>query len=540
MPRFGHAIIGLSPPLDCQGPSCDTHDEASFYAEHERGGHVWRAYLCKDCAEALNENYMVWPFKEKEDDDGKKLLKVKIAKQAFEKAKVRLIRNHTFYGTLLLNMEIIWDETVPIAGIDGLKLWLNPLTTYKLKDPQWDWLLVHEIQHTAHLHSFRKRGRDHLLWNMSCDYVVNWLISKESGFIAPTEDLLLDERFADQSPEYIYNVLREEERQNQQQQQNAAGSGDESGESEKGDASANGSQTKSGSDSDGGDSAYASHREAMDSPDLTSSSGLPDRKQASPDNDSPHNETARGEGREEGNRDTHVKVDWLNGDVMEPTDLDAMEADAIQAKIKQITCQAAYNAQAMGQDLSVARATIEAHTPKQIWQVSMQNFVASSLDKDDYSYRRPNKRYYQQGLYMPSMDGRKPPRTLACVIDISGSIDKDQLKLFWEELGGIIQLHPNISFHTYFVNTKIRKYERISLASLPLDFKIRGGGGTRFSPAFEDIANNGYEISGLIYFTDMECTDYPSEPTYPVMWLNFGRPNTPWKPPFGETVDMIQ
>jgi predicted metal-dependent peptidase len=68
----------------------------------------------------------------------------------------------------------------------------------------------------------------------------------------------------------------------------------------------------------------------------------------------------------------------------------------------------------------------------------------------------------------------------------------------------------------------------------------KGGGGTRFSPVFDSVNAQCLESDApkaLLYFTDLECSDRPMEPSeYPVLWI------TPaWvtrKAPFGEQVQL--
>jgi predicted metal-dependent peptidase len=69
----------------------------------------------------------------------------------------------------------------------------------------------------------------------------------------------------------------------------------------------------------------------------------------------------------------------------------------------------------------------------------------------------------------------------------------------------------------------------------PLQFK--GGGGTAFKPVMEWIDNNNVQPSALIYFTDLECSEFPEEPNYPVLWAT---DNLKLKAPYGETVYLPQ
>jgi predicted metal-dependent peptidase len=57
---------------------------------------------------------------------------------------------------------------------------------------------------------------------------------------------------------------------------------------------------------------------------------------------------------------------------------------------------------------------------------------------------------------------------------------------------------------------------------------LRGGGGTRFTPAFDWTEREGQNPDLLVYFTDAEGEFPPLEPSFPVIWLVKGRGKVPW------------
>jgi len=58
--------------------------------------------------------------------------------------------------------------------------------------------------------------------------------------------------------------------------------------------------------------------------------------------------------------------------------------------------------------------------------------------------------------------------------------------------------------------------------------KLRGGGGTRFTPVFEWLEGQGSRPDLLVYFTDAEGEFPKVEPGFPVIWLVKGRGQVPW------------
>ena len=66
----------------------------------------------------------------------------------------------------------------------------------------------------------------------------------------------------------------------------------------------------------------------------------------------------------------------------------------------------------------------------------------------------------------------------------------------------------------------------------------RGGGGTDFAPAFDrvrELIDDGENIAGMIYLTDLDGS-FPDEPAdYPVLWAAY---NTTESAPFGRTIHV--
>ena len=67
----------------------------------------------------------------------------------------------------------------------------------------------------------------------------------------------------------------------------------------------------------------------------------------------------------------------------------------------------------------------------------------------------------------------------------------------------------------------------------------KGRGGTEYRPGFEWLDEKGIEPGVCLYFTDMECSDYPEvEPRFPTIWCDYGDADSPWRhpAPWGEHI----
>ena len=168
------------------------------------------------------------------------------------------------------------------------------------------------------------------------------------------------------------------------------------------------------------------------------------------------------------------------------------------------------------------------------WQDEVQSMMTES-SQSDYSYRRPNKRFISDDLYLPSLHS-EALGGLAIGFDTSWSMGDAEAAQIGAELRTIIEdLQPafvEVIYCDYSV-TSVQRFERDE----PLELKPKGGGGTRFKPVFDHIEASDERYCGIIFFTDMEgnlaeC----KEPEIPVIWADIGRSHP--AVPFGTRVNV--
>lgn len=127
------------------------------------------------------------------------------------KAKARLLMQHPFFATLLLNTPVIVKEGVcEYAATDMKNIYLNPdyAAVATVEDLMSD--LCHEVGHNALLHGPRMDGRNHRLWNIAGDHAIN-LMLEDQGFKAPKGGWLADRKYTGWSAEKIYADLRDQQ-----------------------------------------------------------------------------------------------------------------------------------------------------------------------------------------------------------------------------------------------------------------------------------------------------------------------------------------
>ena len=120
----------------------------------------------------------------------------------------KMVHRQPFYAAVALQLPIIEDKKCKTAATDGRRIYYNPKFMTELDDNSRIFVMAHEAMHVAHLHPFRKQGRDHYVWNVACDYVINAQLV-ESGFIMPSCGLL-DTSYNGMSEEQVYDRLIEQ------------------------------------------------------------------------------------------------------------------------------------------------------------------------------------------------------------------------------------------------------------------------------------------------------------------------------------------
>lgn len=128
--------------------------------------------------------------------------------QAMDTAKfsIFLQNDGAFLGSLLCNMDIVWDEKIPTACTDGLTIKFNPGWFMSLPEETRPTILLHELWHVGHLHIVRGQGLEKMRYNRACDYVINLQLYDENNSFKGTTPLL-DMKWRRMSSEEVYDQL---------------------------------------------------------------------------------------------------------------------------------------------------------------------------------------------------------------------------------------------------------------------------------------------------------------------------------------------
>ena len=127
------------------------------------------------------------------------------------RSKVRLMVDKDknglgFYASVLYKMPLVVKNEIPTMATDGTNIFYNEEFTDNLSEAELDFVLCHECLHRVLLHHLRHGKRDAELWNIACDYAINYSLV-ESGLTQMPKGGLLDSKYKGMRAEKIYDIL---------------------------------------------------------------------------------------------------------------------------------------------------------------------------------------------------------------------------------------------------------------------------------------------------------------------------------------------
>jgi predicted metal-dependent peptidase len=146
----------------------------------------------------------------------------------------------------------------------------------------------------------------------------------------------------------------------------------------------------------------------------------------------------------------------------------------------------------------------------------LANFVERTA-RNDYNWNNPNRRYLNRGFVLPGLLSDELSRVVVAN-DTSGSTMGVQGH-FTNEISGILAMFKT-TITVIECDARVQRVQDYQTEDLPVEFEIKGGGGTDFRPVFDHVEKEGLMPSCLIYLTDTYGTFPPEQPDYPVMWVS--------------------
>ncbi len=438
-----------------------------------------------------------------------------LAEQHLTRARTQLLLDQPFFGAQAMHLAIVRKDVVQTLAVDGTHLFYNAAFVLSLPETQLVTAVAHEVLHCALGHVYRRGFRDPEEWNIAADYADN-IILKDANFTT-IPGWYYDEQYRGWTVDQVY-AYRQNQRQAQQQQQSGG-----SGQGANGFQGASGQQGAAGQDPTPGTPSGPSR--APGAP-----QGQPGRPQTGGQAGTPAPRSAfKGADGKPALTGCFVDAPPM-GEGADAGDGRMTEADwAIAAEQAERVAKRAGKLPAC-----MERTGAKARESRTEWRKELREFI-QQLTPNDYSWSRPNRRFLATGIMLPGIV-RDALGEIAVFVDTSGSIGPTLLNAFGAEIDACAsEARPEV-VNVVYVDAAVAGQQEFFPGD-PVVLTPKGGGGTAFQPAFDFIEQEGRQPVAAIYFTDLDSSDTPVEPSYPVLWV------TPlWvtrEGPFGRTIRMV-
>jgi len=399
------------------------------------------------------------------------------AQLKISRAVTNLAFSQPFFGSCLMQLKLQERVDIPTMATDSVNLfWNSDFVTNRLTEAETRGVLAHEVMHVILKHCVPHPGKDLKLVNVATDWVINYELDK-SGFELP--------EFALRDPtgvtngwawQEVYNYIRNI----QQDKENPF-------------------------------------------------EGTPNASSKNPPNSEARDAVKKQIEGAESHFDTNAKES-------------SSQQEERASRIDDMITRAAEAAQSAGrgQIPGSAKERLKALKENKIdWREQLQARVKAPY-KEDYTFSSPNRKFLEQGLYLPSMVGSKV-KSIGIGLDTSGSMTTEALELSCSEVNYIInELKPEKVYllSADYSIANVREYDGSTWFTIE-DFNIVGGGGTSFRPVFDYIEKKDLLVDQVIYFSDMYVNSscFPEKaPPYPVIFVSTNGYN--YEVPFGDIILM--
>lgn len=138
---------------------------------------------------------------------------LKTAEERITQSRVRLLLTKPFFGTLATRLRLQEVESIPTAGTDGRHFYFNREFINRLDEGELDFLVGHEVLHCVYDHMQARGDRNHVLYNIACDFNINMeLITQNIGKLIGEDKLnggkpCLDWKYQGKNSYEIYDEL---------------------------------------------------------------------------------------------------------------------------------------------------------------------------------------------------------------------------------------------------------------------------------------------------------------------------------------------
>lgn len=357
-------------------------------------------------------------------------------------ARIGLLLNNPWFGNIATRLQVkTCDNWCPTAATDGRNLYYNTQFFNQLSEAQIKFVIAHEILHCVFDHMDRRGKRDPQLYNIAADYIVN--------------NTLVRERIGDkvdQIPifqDFKYDGWTSEEIYDYLFDQ--------------------------------AEKIKVSGELLDDHPDWTEGDGSEDT--------------------DENGNSVGDKGDTADGRPVYSQE----ELDKINQEFNEAMISATQNTGAGNLPAEIKRVVQSLTEPKMDWREILQQQIQSMV-KNDFTFTRPSRKSQAggSGAVLPGMNFDETIE-LCVALDVSGSIDDEQVRDFLSEVQGITQQYQDFEVTVWSFSTEVYNKQVFAPHEENDDisqYQPTGGGGTDFMANWRFMEEEDIVPKKFLMFTD--------------------------------------
>ena len=436
---------------------------------------------------------------------------------------IALLNDQPFFGSLALRLPIRPDRSRQTLASDGKEIryspeWVATTDAHLIKTAIGRVVIACALKHHT-----RRGDRDPERWQHASQLVTHHLL-KDAGFLLPPDA----DAWPNLSAEEAYDRLPEPEPDDNSEPPPPSGSSGNPG-----------AGAEPGTDREEGEPDSGQQPDQTEDPEQDAASD--GNANADPDDHAGDDGDANDPAAQAPSSDPAGTGEIMDAapDADASNNADAPDFTQEEQDWDEAMHQALNLARAQGNAPGAVKETIDAaHRSTLDWRSLLRRYMTDSAARD-YSWSLPNRRFIDSGLYLPSIRSEGMD-AIAIIIDSSGSVDRDLLALFWSEIRNVAaEIEPE-RIIVLQVDAELQDEQHYHPHELPARIVVKGRYGTDFRPGFARLAEQHIRPAICLYFTDMDCSDYPdTAPDFPVVWVNYGpKPTGRNREPWGERIDI--
>ena len=448
--------------------------------------------------------------------------------------KRKLLVKYPFFGSVIANTKWKEELAVDTAGTDGEFIYYNPTFLDNHTIEEQVFIFAHEICHIAFNHILRSKDKEHELWNIATDSVVNALLKSDG--LPIIEGAVDIQEAINYDAETMYNKLLEE--QKNQEQENNSSSGNNSSNGNGSSGSSNNSSGE-GNNENTNDSSNKNESDTKDDSNDQSNENSENNNSPSSDNDDKTNESNKDVGHDthsmwakavEKNEEQEKNNEKQNSDEKKEEQKISEQASFEQNRnerkkqledLRKSLASRSHGFSTGGDSDTIIRNVGEIGVAKPLidWRYALKESIRYDID---WSYRNAT---FEDGILTPHLE-KQPKSETEIVLDTSASIDEDLLRNFLRECKNIINT-SKVKVGCF--DTKFYGFTEIKSVNDIDKLEFRGGGNTDFNAAVNAFSRR---VENKIIFTDGGAT--VPKMSLDAIWIVFGPKRI--NPPGGKVI----